>query len=96
MTDNAQFDRFRRLRSDDTARLSRAQTEAVPSSTVGGFFRALTSGTYARMRQRDVAAKARISLTYVCDIENGLRRLGVEKLLQIAAALDVDITYFLK
>lgn len=43
------------------------------------------------LRQEDVAEKAAISRSYVCDIENGRYAPSLETLVKLAAAIDVPV-----
>ena len=46
--------------------------------------------------QRKVANKARLSLAFLCDVENGKRRIGAEKLYRIARVFGVSMDEFFK
>lgn len=44
--------------------------------------------------QRTVAQKCKLSFGYVCDVENGKRRLSAEKLYRIAKVFRVSMDWF--
>jgi len=44
--------------------------------------------------QHKLAKRAKISVTFLCEIENGKARIAAERLYRVARALDVDMNYF--
>jgi len=44
--------------------------------------------------QREVAKRAGMSVAYLCDVENGKRRIGAERLYRIAKVFKVSMDVF--